>query len=75
MLNMEDNQVITRFLKNSISCHFINKLEEFNAIFGQQQIENIHNTILLINNKNKINKIDNYLIRKTIKINSFLLNL
>jgi hypothetical protein len=30
---------------------------------------------IFIKVKNKINKIDNYLIRKTIKINSFLLNL
>ena len=50
-----------RFIKTTISCHFLNKLEEFNAIFGQQQIENIHNTILLITNKNISSKIDNLL--------------
>ena len=31
-----------------ISSIFINKLEEYNIIFGQQQIENIHTTLLLI---------------------------
>lgn len=31
---------------------FVNKVEEYNAIFGQQQIENIHMTLqLIINNK------------------------
>jgi hypothetical protein len=34
-------------------------LEEYNAIFGQQQIENIHYTISLIENKHKQDKIDN----------------
>jgi len=37
---------------------FVNKLEEYNAIFGQQQIENIHYTIQLIENKHKNSKID-----------------
>jgi 23S rRNA U2552 (ribose-2'-O)-methylase RlmE/FtsJ len=27
---------------------FVNKMEEFNAIFGQQQIENISNTVMLV---------------------------
>ena len=38
---------------------FINKIEEINAIFGQQQIENIHYTITLISSKHKQDKIDN----------------
>jgi len=38
---------------------FLIKLEEYNAIFGQQQIENIHYTISLIENKHKQEKIDN----------------
>ena len=70
MVNITDNDLSFRFLKNTIPCYFINKLEELNAIFGQQQIENIHNTILLINNKNKINKIENLIkinIQKSIQ--------
>ena len=34
--------------KNHVSSMFISKIEECNAIFGQQQIENIHHTIQLI---------------------------
>ena len=33
---------IYRFLSIPINSYFLNKLEELNAIFGQQQIENIH---------------------------------
>lgn len=49
---------IKRFLTLPIPIYFLNKLEEYNAIFGQQQIENIYNTICLIQNeqKNKNNK-------------------
>ena len=47
-----------RFLDISISYCFLTKLEEYNAIFGQQQLENIHSTISLIDNKNKQDKID-----------------
>jgi 23S rRNA U2552 (ribose-2'-O)-methylase RlmE/FtsJ len=54
---MEKNT--TRFLHIPTSLFFNTKLEEYNAIFGKQQIENIHNTILLMDNKNKTNKIDN----------------
>jgi 23S rRNA U2552 (ribose-2'-O)-methylase RlmE/FtsJ len=50
---------VHRFLNIPISFFFINKLEEFNAIFGQQQIENIHYTISLIASKHKQDKIDN----------------
>ena len=41
-----------------VSNLFITKLEEYNAIFGQQQIENIHQTIMLIENKHNQEKID-----------------
>ena len=37
-----------RFLNISISNYFITKLEEYNSIFGQQQLENIYKTIVLI---------------------------
>jgi 23S rRNA U2552 (ribose-2'-O)-methylase RlmE/FtsJ len=50
---------IHRFLNTPISMHFLVKLEEYNAIFGQQQIENIHFTISLIDNKHRQEKIDN----------------
>lgn len=58
MMQMEDTQYIQRFLNIPISYYFIIKMEELNAIFGQQQIENIHYTISLIDNKNKQDKIE-----------------
>lgn len=55
---LNDNNVyINRILKNTIPYNFIIKLEEINAIFGQQQIENIYNTITLIENK-KLDKLE-----------------
>ena len=43
-----------------IQLYFINQIEEINAILGQQQVENIVNTIKLINlNEKKSEKIEN----------------
>ena len=50
---------VYRYLNIPICYYFINKLEEYNAILGQQQIENIHYTISLIEHKYKQDKIDN----------------
>jgi 23S rRNA U2552 (ribose-2'-O)-methylase RlmE/FtsJ len=59
-LSIADNELyIHRFINIPISMVFLTKLEEYNAIFGQQQIENIHFTISLIDNKHKQDKIDN----------------
>ena len=55
------NQNVSRFLNIPLSYNFVIKIEEYNAIFGQQQIENIHYTITLIENKHKQEKIDNLL--------------
>jgi 23S rRNA U2552 (ribose-2'-O)-methylase RlmE/FtsJ len=49
---------IQRFLTIPASYFLVKKIEEYNAIFGQQQIENIHYTISLIENKHKQDKID-----------------
>jgi len=57
--NTNTDFYIHRFLNTPISMHFLVKLEEYNAIFGQQQIENIHFTISLIDNKHRQEKIDN----------------
>jgi len=59
MLSVTETNCIHRFLNTPISNYFITKLEEYNAIFGQQQIENIHHTIALIDNNNTDDKIDN----------------
>ena len=37
---------------------YINKIEEYNAIFGQQQIENINATLSLISCKNKNDRLE-----------------
>ena len=58
---LESTQPIRRLLTCTVSSHFINKLEEFNAIFGQQQIDNIHQTIMLIENRYKNDKIEIYI--------------
>jgi len=50
-----------RFIDKNINLpfYFIQKIEEFNSIFGQKQIQNIFYTLLLIDNKSKQEKIDN----------------
>jgi hypothetical protein len=47
---MENNktQYIHRFIKIDISSFFLNKIQEYNAIFGQQQLENIAYTLTLL---------------------------
>ena len=55
---INNNNQVYRFLTIPLSYYFLNKLEEYNSIFGQQQIENIHYTLSLIENKYKQDKID-----------------
>lgn len=57
------NQVITctnteRIFPFSLPNLFVNKIEEYNSIFGQQQLENINSTIRFIENRGKSDKID-----------------
>ena len=49
---------ILRFLSVPVNNLFVTKLEEYNAIFGQQQVENIYQTIMLIENKHNQERID-----------------
>ena len=49
---------VYRFLICPVPNYFLTKMEEYNSIFGQQQIENIYNTILLMETKHKSDKID-----------------
>jgi 23S rRNA U2552 (ribose-2'-O)-methylase RlmE/FtsJ len=58
MVEKDDNNSVYRFLNNPLSNFFTTRIEEYNAIFGQQQIENIYYTISLIENKHKNEKID-----------------
>lgn len=49
-------------IESILSCQhsiiFITKLEEINAIFGQQQVENISHTLSLISNRNKYERVE-----------------
>ena len=56
---MDNNEYSNRFLNISISNYFLSKIEEYNSIFGQQQIENIYYTISLMDTKYKSEKINN----------------
>ena len=58
MIQSPDTKNVLRFLKNDISYYFLQRLEEFNAIYGQKQIQNIYYTLSLIDNKNKNEKIE-----------------
>ena len=51
-LNMMDIQNVGRFLSIPISHYFLTRLEEYNSIFGQQQLETIYSTLVLMENKN-----------------------
>ena len=57
-INNNEN-FLKRILNIDIPYFFLNKLEEYNAIIGQQQIENIISTINLINNNSKDDKLEN----------------
>jgi 23S rRNA U2552 (ribose-2'-O)-methylase RlmE/FtsJ len=47
-----------RFLNIDISYFFIKKIEEYNAIFGQKQVQNIYYTLSLMETKTKFEKIE-----------------
>ena len=56
--NITNQPYVHRFLNCSIPLSFVSKVEEYNAILGQQQLENIHATLLLIDNQYNQEKID-----------------
>lgn len=55
IMAMENISTMFNFDHNMI---FINKIEDINAIFGQQQVENISTTLGLIINHNKYDRIE-----------------
>ena len=68
IMNLTNGYVLTSLFNYKLPLYFINKVEEYNAIFGQQQLENISTTINLIltnhlSNKNMVNKLET--IKKT----------
>jgi hypothetical protein len=50
---------IHSLLKNNIPYYFLNKIEESNAVIGQQQLESYDQIINIFKNKNKEDKVDN----------------
>ena len=51
--DMQSNCYVDQILKNKVPYYFIVKIEEINAILGQQQLETIVNTLALIQNNNR----------------------
>jgi len=71
---IDSSTYIHRFLKCPISNYYIGKIEEYNAIAGQQQIEHIQQTIILIENKHKNDKIDNLIRINTQKCTNWCMS-
>ena len=57
MVSMPAEIQAFRFLKKPLPLLFLTRMEEYNAIFGQQQIENIYYTLSMIDNY-KSDKVD-----------------
>ena len=57
---MKMSIVIDNKIDNNIDLYYLNKLEEYNAIFGQQQIENISSTLNLMSFGTKNDKLEVY---------------
>ena len=66
MLN-NNNKPIIRFLDIDVSLFFTSKIQEYNAIFGQQQLENIYHTFSIINNKSKFEKYNSNIKNNIVK--------
>lgn len=67
-INMiNNNKPIIRFLTIDVSLYFTSKIQEYNAIFGQQQLENIYHTFSIINNKSKFEKYNTNIKNNIIK--------
>ena len=60
------NEYTHHFLNVPMSHYFLTRVEEYNSIFGQQQIENIYYTLVLIDTKHRSEKI-NTLIKNNIQ--------
>jgi len=57
-LLLQDKPIMGRLFNFDLPYLFINKIEEYNAILGQQQIDTIISTIYLIDNNNKYDKVE-----------------
>jgi hypothetical protein len=63
------NQNITRLLQFELPCNFLNKVDDINLIYGQQQLEYMNTIITILKHKNKFDRLQQTLannIQKTI---------
>jgi 23S rRNA U2552 (ribose-2'-O)-methylase RlmE/FtsJ len=67
MTMLPQNHTITRFLTCPISYYFYKKIEDYNAVFGQQQIENINITLDLIHNRKNMDNIVKINVQKCLQ--------
>jgi hypothetical protein len=58
LTNASSTLNIHSFLRNDIPYYFLNKIEESNAVIGQQQLESYDQIINIFKNKNKEEKIE-----------------
>jgi hypothetical protein len=58
LTNKDNSMFIHSLLKNEIPYYFLNKIEESNAVIGQQQLESYDQIINIFKNKNKEDKVD-----------------
>jgi len=54
-----ENNHITQLLDSKVPYYFKNKIDDFNNIIGQQQLEGFNQIINIYKNKNKLDKIEN----------------
>ncbi len=66
-VSMSANSYCSRFLNIPVERSFITKLEEMNIVIGQQQIENIHYTLSLIEKPARVDQIIAQNIQKCIQ--------
>ena len=70
---MSSNTYIEQLLNIEVPCYYISRLEEINAVLGQQQLETIMSTLALIQNNSKEleSKIDQITINNIQKCNNW----
>lgn len=56
--NAINNYYVSSIIENNVPNYFLSKLEELNAIIAQQQLESLDQTINILRNKNKDDKLD-----------------
>ena len=66
-LATKQDSYIWKLLNIDVPRHFTKQVEDINAIFGQQQIENIHYTISLIDKQPKQDKLDQLVKQNIVK--------